>query len=71
MSYIGGTITPQDVNSGVIRHALRFGLPDNTWTFTYPGTRPDGTTHGGIPEGTRMQLDPNLDLSSLTSRRFS
>lgn len=63
MSYIGGTITPQDVNAGVIRHALRFALPDNTWTFTYPGTRSDGTTHNGVPEGTLMQLDPNLDLS--------
>ena len=62
-SYIGGAITPQDVNAGVITHALRYALPDNTWTFTYPGTRSDGTTANGIPEGTRMQLDPNLDLS--------
>ena len=70
MSYIGGTITPQDVNTGAIRHALRFAIPDNTWTFAYPGTRSDGTTHGGIPEGTRMQLDPNLDLSSYSLTPF-
>ena len=65
LSYIGGVITPQDVNAGVIRHALRYAIPDNTWTFTYPGTRSDGTTAGGVPEGTRMQLDPNVDLDSL------
>ncbi len=62
LSYIGGLITPQDVNAGVIRHALRYAIPDNTWTFTYPGTRSDGTVAGGVPEGTLMQLDPNLDL---------
>lgn len=70
LSYIGGVITPQDVRAGVITHALRFAIPDNTWTFTYPGTRSDGTTPGGVPEGTLMQLDPSLNLNALNLTPF-
>ncbi|MGV7637075.1 carbohydrate-binding domain-containing protein, partial [Mycobacterium kansasii] len=29
----------------------------------YPGTRTDGTVVDGIPQGTRLQLDPSLDLT--------
>jgi hypothetical protein len=71
LSYLGGLITPDDVRAGVITHALRFAIPDNTWTFNYPGTRSDGTITAGVPEGTRIQLDPNLNLNSLICRRFS
>ncbi|MFD9827901.1 carbohydrate-binding domain-containing protein [Tsukamurella tyrosinosolvens] len=62
-SYLAGLITPQDVESGVIDHALRYAMPGNSPNYVYPGTRSDGTTLGGVPEGTRLQLDPNLDLS--------
>ncbi|MGZ9826807.1 PA14 domain-containing protein [Tsukamurella ocularis] len=62
-SYLAGLITPQDVQSGVIDHALRYAMPGNSPNYVYPGTRSDGTTLGGVPEGTRLQLDPNLDLS--------
>lgn len=63
LSYLGGMITPQDVQAGVIDHALRYAIPINAPTFVYPGTRSDGTTAGGVPEGTRLQLDPSLDLT--------
>ena len=70
LSYLGGLITPEDVNAGVINHALRFAIPVNAWTFTYPGTRSDGATFDGVPEGTRIQLDPNLNLNSLNLTPF-
>ncbi len=65
LSYLGGLITPQDVSSGVIAHALRFATSDNSWTFEYPGTRSDGTTASGLPEGVRVRLNPSVNLSSL------
>lgn len=63
LSYLAGMITPQDVTSGVINHALRYAMPGNAPTYVYPGTRSDGTLLGGVPEGTRLRLDPSLDLT--------
>ncbi len=65
LSYLGGLITPQDVSSGVIGHALRFATSDNSPTFVYPATRSDGTTAGGLPEGIRVRLNPDVNLASL------
>ncbi|MBB4855473.1 hypothetical protein HNP40_002875 [Mycobacteroides chelonae] len=62
LSYLAGLITPEDVQAGVIDHALRFAIPINAPTYVYPGTRSDGTVAGGVPEGIRIQLDPSLDL---------
>ncbi|ADG77977.1 PA14 domain protein OS=Tsukamurella paurometabola (strain ATCC 8368 / DSM / CCUG 35730 / CIP 100753 / JCM 10117 / KCTC 9821 / NBRC 16120 / NCIMB 702349/ NCTC 13040) OX=521096 GN=Tpau_1348 PE=4 SV=1 [Tsukamurella paurometabola] len=62
-SYLAGMITPQDVASGVIDHALRYAIPLGAPSYVYPGTRTDGSTIGGVPQGTRLQLDPNLDLN--------
>ncbi|GAA1090191.1 carbohydrate-binding domain-containing protein [Tsukamurella strandjordii] len=63
ISYLAGMITPQDVQSGVIDHAVRYALPEGAPTYVYPGTRSDGSTMGGVPQGTRIQLDPSLDLT--------
>lgn len=63
ISMIGGLITPQDIASGSIDHALRAASPINAPTFTRPGSDSDGGTPGGIPEGQLMRLDPTLDLS--------
>lgn len=65
LSYVAGMITPQDVRAGVIDHALRFAIPNNSSEFFYPATRSDGTVSGGVPEGVRIQLDPNLNLDTL------
>ena len=70
LSYLGGLITPQDVNSGVIDHALRFAIPTNGPTYLYPGTRSDGTVANGVPEGIRIQLDPNLNLAPFALTPF-
>lgn len=61
-SYLAGMITPQDVSAGVIDHALRYAMPGNAPTFVYPGTRSDGTALSGVPEGTRLRLDPTVNV---------
>lgn len=64
---IGGTITVNDVLRGSIRHAIAVALPaPRARTFAWPAQRTDGT--GGptaLPEGARLQLDPQLNLESL------
>lgn len=62
-SYLAGMITPQDVQAGVIDHALRYAMPGNSPNYVYPGTQSDGADLNGVPHGTRIQLDPALDLS--------
>jgi hypothetical protein len=64
---IGGTITPSDLQSGRIDHALALAIPDaRAGVFAWPAQRTDGT--GGpslLPEGAHLRLDPSLDLSSI------
>lgn len=63
-----GKIRPEEINSGVINHALVFGAPNTrSGGPVLPATASDGRSSGAgtIPEGAHLQLDPNLDLSSL------
>jgi predicted actin-binding protein len=62
-SLLAGLITPQDVASGAINHALRIGTPINSSQYRLPATHSDGSLAGGIPEGALIRLDPTLDLS--------
>jgi hypothetical protein len=62
-SLLAGLITPQDVASGAINHALRIGTPINSSQYRLPATSSDGSLSGGIPEGSLIRLDPSLDLS--------
>lgn len=63
-----GLIRPEELDAGKIDHALFF-----TYPFTKangpvpPATESDGQTkrEDAIPEGARLQLDPNLDLDTL------
>jgi hypothetical protein len=64
MSVLAGLITPQDVASGSINHALRIATPVNSPSYRLPATRSDGSHSGGIPEGALIRLDPTLNLSS-------
>jgi hypothetical protein len=72
LSLIGGMITPRDVASGTITHALRYAMPpaNTAPSFQYPGTRSDGTTLGGVPEGTWMRLNPTLSLAQFNLTPF-
>lgn len=65
LSLLAGLIRPWDVRSGVIRHALAFAAPVTAPTSVAPASSSDGRTPGGIPEGTRFQLDPSYNLSAL------
>ncbi|MFL5780890.1 MAG: hypothetical protein ACJ760_06230 [Thermoleophilaceae bacterium] len=64
----GGMITPRDLRSGSIDHALGLGIPRTRagW-FSRPARRTDGATNcrHAVPEGARFRLDPTLDVASL------
>jgi len=70
ISLIAGQITPSDIASGSINHALRYATPINSPNFVSPGNVSDGSTPGGIPEGQLMRLDPSLDLSQFNLTPF-
>jgi hypothetical protein len=65
---LGGLITIEELKRGEIDHAIAVAIPNTAAaTYTWPAQRGDGTTAGagGIPEGTRFRIDPDLDLSKL------
>lgn len=68
ISRIGGMVTLDEVHAGEIPHALAFSS-DNTCadTFRFPAYSTDGrsTRVDCIPEGTRVQLDPSIDLAAI------
>jgi hypothetical protein len=65
---IAGTVTADELRSGVIPHALAMNIP---WAkpnvYAWPAQRTDGasTDPNAIPEGARFRLDPRLDISAL------
>jgi hypothetical protein len=69
---IGGTILIDDLQHGRIDHALAIGLPAaRTEAFAWPAQRTDGTGPvTALPEGARLRLDPELDLSTLRLPRL-
>jgi len=66
---IAGLIRPEEIEAGEIKHALVFGSPINRKGVfcSPPASATDGWKIGVdyIPEGVRIQLDPNLDIDSL------
>lgn len=65
---LAGLITPDELESGRIDHALCFSFPyPKTGGPVSPATESDGTSRapGAIPEGARLQLDPDLELDLL------
>lgn len=71
---IGGLIRPEEIEYGVIRHALAFTFGDNRkdssggqMFISPPAARSDGKLVGEqYPiEGMRFQLDPDYDISNL------
>ncbi len=76
MPLAAGLIRPEEIAAGEIRHALLCATPINRKTSyptgplqlcSPPASRSDGHGIGimFIPEGARLQLDPELDLDSL------
>ena len=64
-----GLITPDELRAGVINHALSMAIPKPLyqWYWTWPALSSDGdsTDPYDIPEGARMRLPANLDLTKL------
>jgi len=63
-----GMIMPGELEAGRIDHALAFTMgKTKTGGPVAPATGSDGDSSepGAIPEGARLQLDPDLDLDSL------
>jgi hypothetical protein len=68
LSIAGGLITLEDLELGVIDHALAISVPDvRAGVYASPAQRTDGTSPSplSLPEGAHLRLDPRLDLGSL------
>jgi hypothetical protein len=66
---ICGMIRAAEVKAGVIDHAIDIATSFSATGFRWPATKSDG--HGNyppaLPEGARLQLDPAVDLSTLST----
>jgi hypothetical protein len=74
LSIAGGLITLEDLEAGVIDHALAISVPDvRAGVFAAPAQRTDGTSPSpdSLPEGAHLRLDPDLDLAPLHLPRLT
>jgi len=69
MAVVGGTIGIKEAQAGSIDHALALAIPaPGNWnTFVWPAQRSDGydKSAGAVPEGTRLRLDPSVNVDKL------
>jgi hypothetical protein len=68
LSIAGGLITLEDLDSGLINHALAMAAPElRQGAFAFPAQRSDGESpsESALPEGAHLRLDPRLDLGKL------
>ncbi|MGD9793040.1 MAG: hypothetical protein AB7V43_06135 [Acidimicrobiia bacterium] len=71
ISSLSGIITTSEIAAGQINHALVFATdiacgPAQSGPFRYPATTTDGYNGGNcVPEGTRVQIDPSIDLAAI------
>ncbi|MGD9796239.1 MAG: hypothetical protein AB7V43_22460 [Acidimicrobiia bacterium] len=71
ISSLSGIITAREIEAGQINHALVFATditcgPAQSGPFRFPATTTDGSGSGNcVEEGTRVQLDPSIDLASI------
>jgi len=63
---IAGLIMYDEIKAGEIRHKLVCGIRHGAYQeYVFPAIWTDGIIEGGIPQGSVMQLNPELDLSKL------
>ena len=65
---VGGAMTVAQLQAGDIDHALALAIPDTrAGAYASPAERSDGVIDSpdAIPEGARLRLDPNLNITSL------
>jgi hypothetical protein len=67
LSVAGGTVGIREAQAGSINHAVALALPKPGKGYSYPAKRGDGwdTSAARVPEGTRLRLDPSVDVDSL------
>jgi hypothetical protein len=69
VSELGGLITADEIAHTQIDHALAMALPETEgWgQFVWPANRTDGRSPlpDAIPQGTRLRLDPTVNVDSL------
>lgn len=65
---VGGLISLEDMQHGVINHALRMAYPEvRASVYSSPAQRTDGrsTSPLALPEGAHLRLEPSLNLAAL------
>lgn len=70
LAMMGGQITVSDINRGFIGHTMGLGLPSVGGGAVWPASA-SVSTGGSVPVGTRLQLDPSLDVGSLGLSPFA
>ncbi len=74
LSLVGGLITLEDLEKGVINHALLMAIPKvRAGAYSLPAQQDDGTSTEpyALPEGAHLRLDPKLNLASLKLPRLT
>jgi hypothetical protein len=66
-----GLVTYDEVNSGVIRHAIRFTTVNINRSYVWPARHSDGqmTDPAYIPMGTRLRLKASVNISGFTTKQ--
>lgn len=67
LPFLAGQITAEELKRGEIRHAIGIALRNAAprSLFSWPAQRSDGNGLGIIPQGTRIRLDPTINVDSL------
>jgi len=72
-NYYAGLITPEEIAQGHIDHALEFNIPHGITArkHIWPALGDNGVSWdpNAIPMGTRLQLDPSIDVEKLPLSR--
>lgn len=71
ISRLAGIIRLDEVKAGIIPHALVGPTNNSCNTWRWPALKSDGwsTRADCIPEGAHMQLDPSIDLNTVSGMR--
>lgn len=64
LALLGGQLTPDELRSGYIDHAIGLALPQ-TSSFVSPATQGSGAVAGAPALGMRFRLDPSVDINTL------